>query len=128
MSWREIKQKLKKWQGTLFITIFITGLIIAGSNAGVFRLLEWTVLDQFLRLRSYQSVDDRIVIVTIDESDIKYVQQWPLSDRVMAQLIRHLKAQQPRGIVLDIYRDLPVEPGHAELVAEFKKKPQFDWH
>jgi adenylate cyclase len=30
---------------------------------------------------------------------------------------------QPRAIGLDIYRDLPVEPGHEKLVQVFKSTP-----
>ena len=46
-----------------------------------------------------------------------------MSDRVMAKLIRNIKAQNPSAIALDIYRDLPVEPGHQELIQEFKTTP-----
>jgi adenylate cyclase len=35
-------------------------------------------------------------------------------------LLEKLKARQPRAIGLDIYRDLPVEPGHPELVRVFE--------
>ncbi|GET40663.1 CHASE2 domain-containing protein [Microseira wollei] len=121
--WNKTKQKLKEWQGTLIVTACIAGLAIAGSNAGLFRILEWVTLDQFFLIRPQEPVDKRIVVVTIDEPDIKYVKQWPMSDRVMAQLIRNINAQQPRGIIIDVYRDLPVEPGHQELVEIFKNTP-----
>ncbi|MGK7894658.1 MAG: CHASE2 domain-containing protein, partial [Xenococcus sp. (in: cyanobacteria)] len=121
--WQKFQQKLTWWQGTLLIAPCIAGLIIVGSNVGIFRILEWASLDQFFRLNSSESVDDRIVIVTIDEPDIKYVKQWPMSDRVMAQLIGNIKAQNPRAVAIDIYRDLPVEPGHQELVEVFENTP-----
>ena len=41
----------------------------------------------------------------------------------MAQAINNIKAQQPRAIGLDIIRNLPVEPGHEELVNLFKSTP-----
>ena len=123
--WQKLQQKLKQWQGTLLIAPCVAGLIILGSNTGIFRILEWATLDQWFRLNASESIDDRIVIVTIDEPDIKHVQQWPMSDRVMTQLIRNIKAQNPRAIAIDIYRDLPVEPGHQELVAVFENTPNF---
>lgn len=123
--WQKLKKSLKKWQETLIITPCVAGLVIAGSNIGVFRILEWVTLDQLFRIRPQESIDKRIVIVTIDEPDIQYVKQWPMSDRVMAKMIRNIKAQQPRAIAIDIYRDLPVEPGHAELVKEFQNTPNF---
>ncbi|MBD2363905.1 CHASE2 domain-containing protein [Anabaena minutissima FACHB-250] len=125
MIWQKLKKSLKKWQGTLIITPCVAGLVIAGSNIGILRILEWATLDQLFRLRPQESVDNRIVIVTIDEPDIQHVKQWPMSDRVMAKMIRNIKAQQPRAIAIDIYRDLPVEPGHPELVKEFQNTPNF---
>jgi CHASE2 domain-containing sensor protein/serine phosphatase RsbU (regulator of sigma subunit) len=124
--WKTLQQNLKilqQWQGTLIVTACIAGLTIGGSHAGIFRILEWLALDQFFLIRPQEPLEKRIVIITIDEPDIKYVKQWPMSDQVMSQLIRNINTQQPRGIILDIYRDLPVEPGHQELVALFKSTP-----
>ncbi len=121
--WHKIKQQLQRWQGAAIVTQCIAGLVIAGSHAGIFRILEWATLDQFFHLRPHEAIDRRITIVTIDESDIQYVKQWPMPDAVMAQVIRQIKARNPRGIVFDIYRDLEVKPGHQELVAEFKTTP-----
>ena len=121
--WQTIKHKLSQWKGILLIISCIAGLTIIGSNAGFFRIMEWVVQDQFLRLRSQDMPEDRIVIVTVDEADIKHVKQWPMSDRVMAKMIRSIQSQQPRAIAIDIYRDLPVKPGHKELVNVFKTTP-----
>jgi PAS domain S-box-containing protein len=98
-------------------------LLIAGSYIGLFRILEWAALDQFFQLRPQEGVDQRIVIVTINETDIQHVKQWPMADAVMAQIIKNIQAQQPRVIGIDIYRDLPVEPGYQELVKVFENSP-----
>ncbi len=121
--WKKLKRRLGEWRGVLIITPSVAGLIIAGSQAGFFRLLEWAIYDQFVLLRTSEPIEQRIAIVTISESDINYVRKWPMSDQVMARMIRHIKAQQPRAIGIDIYRDLPVEPGHQELVELFKETP-----
>jgi len=113
----------KRWQGVLLITPCVAGLIIAGSSLGIFRVLEWLILDQFFLLRPQEPVDERIAIVTIDEEDIDYVVQWPMADKVMAQLLRTINAENPNAIGLDIYRDLPVEPGYEERVEVFKTTP-----
>uniref|UniRef100_UPI0030D79E5D CHASE2 domain-containing protein n=1 Tax=Argonema antarcticum TaxID=2942763 RepID=UPI0030D79E5D len=84
---------------------------------------EWGTLDQFFRLSPPQPPDDRILIVGIDEENLRKFGQWPIPDRVMAQLLQKLHSKEPRAIGLDIYRDLPVEPGHAELENTFKKIP-----
>ncbi|MBP0006571.1 MAG: CHASE2 domain-containing protein [Cyanobacteria bacterium SBC] len=117
------KQTVKSWRGALVIAPTVAGLAILGSLAGGFRLLEWAILDRFFRLRPPEPIEERVVIVTIDESDIDYVEQWPMSDRVMSQLIRNIDAQNPRGIGIDVYRDLPVAPGQQELIEVFRSTP-----
>lgn len=121
--WRKLRRRIWKWKGVLITAPTVAGLIIAGSSVGLFQLLEWTARDQFVHLRPREPVDPRIVIVTIDESDIQKLGQWPISDAVLARLIEKLKAQQPRAIGLDLYRDLPVQPGHQALVEVFKSTP-----
>ncbi|WP_228060731.1 MULTISPECIES: CHASE2 domain-containing protein [unclassified Coleofasciculus] len=121
--WRKLKQKIFNWQGVLISTPTVAGFVIGISSVGLFQLLEWVVLDQFFQLRPLEPVDPRIVIVTIDESDINKVGQWPIPDAQLAQLLQTLNAQQPRAIGLDLYRDLPVQPGYQALVEVFKSTP-----
>ncbi|MGA1131018.1 MAG: slr1658 superfamily regulator [Prochlorotrichaceae cyanobacterium] len=101
----------------------MAGLVILGSVLGLFRALEWAAQDQFFILKAEEPKDDRITIVTIDESDIQYVGRWPMPDGIFAQAIRNIKAQNPVAIGIDIYRDLPVEPGHQELEEVFSTTP-----
>jgi CHASE2 domain-containing sensor protein len=91
--------------------------------SGLLQGLEWNLLDQFFCWRSLEPPDARIAIVTIDESDLTKVGQWPISDRILAQTIAKIKAQNPRAIGLDLYRNLPVEPGHTDLVKLFQSTP-----
>ena len=91
--------------------------------AGAFQLMELVALDQMFRLRPTEPADPRIVLVTIDESDIKQIGQWPMSDAVLARSLSLVKQQQPRVIGLDLFRDLPVEPGHQALVDVFTTTP-----
>lgn len=101
----------------------VAGLAIAASSVGLFQTMEWATHDLFFRLRPREPIDPRIVIVTIDESDLKQFGRWPVSDAVLAKLIEKLRSQQPRAIGLDLYRDIAVEPGHQDLVKVFKSTP-----
>ncbi|NEP62283.1 MAG: CHASE2 domain-containing protein [Symploca sp. SIO2G7] len=121
--WLKLKQQIWQWRGVLTTTFSIAGLVIVASSAGLFQLLEWASFDLFFRLRPKEPIDPRFVIVTIDESDIQQLGQWPIPDTILAQVIKKLRAQQPRAIGIDLYRDLPVEPGHQELVQVFKSTP-----
>ncbi|MEQ9482315.1 MAG: CHASE2 domain-containing protein [Coleofasciculus sp. F4-SAH-05] len=121
--WQKLKQHISKWQGVLITAPTVAGLVIATAWTGSFQLLEWATLDQFFQQRPQEPVDPRILVVTIDESDITQVGTWPIPDQVLAQLLRKINAQQPRAIGVDLYRDLPVESGHQELVEVFKSTP-----
>jgi PAS domain S-box-containing protein len=119
----KLKRRLWKWRGVMLIASGVGALVLAGASAGLFQLLEWATIDLFFRLRPQEPVDSRIVIVTIDESDIDRVGTWPLSDAMLAKLIANIKARNPRAIGIDIYRNLPVEPGYQELLEIFKSTP-----
>lgn len=101
----------------------VTGLVILLRMVGVFQSWEWSVYDQYVRLRPAEPQDDRVAIVGIDEADVRNIGQAIIPDGVYARLIEKLKARQPRAIGLDIYRDLPVPPGHQELERVFESTP-----
>ncbi|MDZ8258164.1 CHASE2 domain-containing protein [Nostoc sp. ChiQUE01b] len=108
----------------LWIAICVTAPILLLRFGGLLQGGEWNMLDQFFRWRLLlESPEKRIAIVTIDEKDIKKAGKWPIPDRVLAKAIANIKAQKPRAIGLDIYRDLPVEPGHQDLVNIFQSTP-----
>jgi len=122
-STAKLKRKIWEWRGVLFTAPTVTGLIIILRLTGLLQSLEWAALDQFFRRRPAETIDSRIVIVGINESDLKTIGKWPISDEILAKLLLKIKAQQPRVIALDLYRDLPVEPGHQELVKVFESTP-----
>ena len=121
--WTTFKQRLWRWRGVLITVPSIAGGLLLLRFAGALQLMELVALDQMFRLRPVETVDPRIVLVTIDESDIKQLGQWPMSDAALARAITVLKQQQPRVIGLDLFRDLPVEPGHQSLVNVFTTTP-----
>ncbi|MEM9485426.1 MAG: CHASE2 domain-containing protein, partial [Cyanobacteria bacterium P01_F01_bin.116] len=112
-----------RWIAALLTTPIVAGVVIAIRCTGALQLLEWAIYDQSFQLRAAESIDQRIVLVTIEESDISALGQWPLSDAVLAQLIRNLNQHQPAVIGLDLYRDLPVEPGHQDWIEVMTSTP-----
>jgi len=118
--WRKLSKEMTIWRAGALPGIVILGLVITARLTGSLQFLEWLAFDTLLRLRPVEPVDERIVIVGIDEADIQSVGAYPIPDQEIAKLLRKLHSYNPRAIGLDIIRDLPVEPGHAELVAAFK--------
>jgi CHASE2 domain-containing sensor protein len=118
--WSKIRKEFTIWSAGTRPGIVAIGLIVLVRLSGALQLIEWVTFDSFLRLRSSEPIDRRIVIVGIDEADIQRIGNYPIPDHEIAKLLRTLQKYQPRVIGLDIVRDLPVEPGHDELVATFK--------
>ncbi|MEM7714074.1 MAG: CHASE2 domain-containing protein [Cyanobacteria bacterium P01_A01_bin.68] len=114
--WSKFKTLLWQWRFIAITTPAVTLAVILGSMAGLFQLLEWTTLEHFFAMRPSEKPEKRILIVTIDEKDITKVGKWPIPDGVLADALKKIRAQQPAAIGMDIYRDLPVQPGHQELV------------
>ncbi|MEH2324664.1 MAG: CHASE2 domain-containing protein [Nostoc sp.] len=103
--------------------IGITSFIILLRFIGLLQGMEWNTFDSFLQQRPQAGIDSRIVVITIDELDLQKIGQYPIPDNILVKALNKLKTYQPKLIGLDLYRDLPVEPGYQELVELFKATP-----
>ncbi|NMF63881.1 CHASE2 domain-containing serine/threonine-protein kinase [Brasilonema octagenarum] len=109
---------------TVVYSVIVTGLLFAVQKLGVLEPLEIRLFDQMMQMRADSGTDSRLLIVAITEDDIK---KWksPTSDRLSGQvldnLLGKLEQYQPRAIGLDIYRDLPIEPGHNNLLKRLQQ-------
>lgn len=120
---KKLKQKLWQYRGIWLTVPGVVILMIIGILTGVFQLLEWATLDQFFRLRPAESPDSRIVLVTIDEDDLKAITQGNLSDQMIADVITNLQQYHPRVIGLDLYRNFPIKPGTENLLKIYQTTP-----
>lgn len=123
IAWALLIQKLWNGRRVLLTSAAVTGCVVAFRLTGLLQALEWTALDQFFQLRPAEPPDNRIVIVGITEEDLGRTQQWPIPDQVMTQLLRQIRSAKPRAIGLDIYRNLPVQPGYEELLKFYQTTP-----
>jgi diguanylate cyclase (GGDEF)-like protein len=103
----------------------LAGATVTLLNLGVQRLgwlQSWELgsFDSLVRLQPDPGPDPRLLIVGISEADIQAIGRFPISDGVLAQTLTKLQKYQPKVIGLDLYRDLPQEPGHRELLAKLK--------
>jgi adenylate cyclase len=92
--------------------------------AGLLQPIEDVVYDAYLRLERPAAADERILIVEITEADIREQGSWPLSDAMLARVVRQLAEAGAVAIGVDIYRDLPVPPGTAELERTIAETPR----
>ncbi len=113
-----LKQSLSRKHRELITAASVAVCVLLLHSIGLLQSLELAALDQFFRLRPDEPPEERITIVVIDEADLKEV--WPIPDTKIAQLLQKLNVHKPRAIGLDIYRNLPVEPGNQELRDAYK--------
>lgn len=97
---------------------------------GYLQTSELQAFDHFMQLRSQfvtEQPDERLLIITIDEADIKYQidkgmdMGWSLSDQALLQLLEKLDKYQPTTIGLDIFRDIDVNPKYPDLATRFQQ-------
>jgi adenylate cyclase len=121
--WENIKRRIWEWRGVIIAAPNVTIIVMIIRLTGLLQYLELIALDQLFIFRPQEPVDQRIVIVEINEQDITNQKMWPISDAALTQLLQKIKQQNPRAIGLDIYRNLEVNPGHEDLVKLFKSTP-----
>jgi adenylate cyclase len=115
-----VRSVLKFSRSPFFVSLLIVVAVSIGilglRNVGALEALELAVYDWCIRLRPEQSgPDPRIVLITVLEDDIRKQGRWPLTDDTLAQTLEIVTRYQPRSIAMDIYRDIPVPPGHERL-------------
>jgi len=73
--------------------------------------LELRLFDQMVKQSPKAPRSQRIVIVGITEADIQELDHYPISDRVLAQVLSQILAGNPVVVGLGLFRDVPVNYG-----------------
>ncbi len=120
--WSKIKHELGIWRVGAMPGMAVIGLVVLVRLLGGLEFLELVALDNFLRWRSPEHRDDRILIVGINERDISNLDSYPITDRKLANLIATLDRHNPTAIGIDIIRDKPQLPGNTELNQIFSQQ------
>ncbi|HBW33071.1 CHASE2 domain-containing protein [Nostoc sp. PCC 7120 = FACHB-418] len=115
--WTKVNSDNHIWRVGITAIIFVTSLRLVGS----LQFLEWAAFDTLMQLRPQEKIDQRILIIGMNENDINQRGIDPISDRDIALLLQNLHKHQPAVIGLDIIRYFPEESGYEELVQTFIK-------
>ncbi|MEG3972425.1 CHASE2 domain-containing protein [Microcoleus sp. T2B6] len=118
--WQAVKAGVTTWGRGALPGVMVIVAVMMARLSGALQFWELVAFDRFLRLRPPESMDERIVIVGITEEDIQRARTYPIPDRDIADLLKRLQTYRPIAIGLDIVRDIPVEPGNAELTSVFR--------
>ena len=96
------------------VTLGVMGVRVLGGLQGT----ELRAYDQWMQRRPVLPLDERVVVVEIDETFIQTQQEYPIHDDTLAALFARLETYEPRVIGLDVGRDFPQGEGRAALQAE----------
>ncbi|MGB3758563.1 MAG: EAL domain-containing protein [Rivularia sp. (in: cyanobacteria)] len=107
-------------QSVVAASIIMTGLVWGVKQNGWLQFLELVSFDYMVRLQPDAGEDSRLLVVGITEDDIENENQWPISDRTLAQVLQKLQQSQPKVIGLDMYRNVPQLPGREEFLKQLK--------
>ncbi len=121
--WSKLKQLLWQWRVVLVTSPTVAIFIILANMLGAFHLLEWATLERFFALRPQKPHSSPILVVAIDEQDFSQIGKGEIPDAALADAIKRIRAAKPVAIGMDLYRDLPIEPGHQEFVKVMKTTP-----
>ncbi len=121
----------KKWLrhpvmicGALGIASFF--LVLALQSLAIVQGLELRVFDNFLSQRPTEAIDNRIVIISETEPDIRRYGH-PLADQIFADALQKTEQAGARVIGVDKYRDIPTPPGSDNLNSVLKKYNNIVW-
>lgn len=113
----------RRFVWTVGASVVVTTLLAGVRYLGLLQPLELKAFDQLMRLRPAEWSDSRLVVVTVDDEDIKAQKKrrGSLADATLNRLLEKLDRFQPRAIGLDIYRDFSVEPDQQTLATRLKQ-------
>jgi len=101
-------------------SLTIAALVIGAKQLGWLQPLELKAFDRMVRLQANRPPDERLLIVEITEQDIQTIARTTPNDATLAEVLRNLQQHDPRVIGLDLHRDVPQEPGTAQLQEQLR--------
>ena len=101
----------------LMASLVTTCLLTGAKKLGLLEPLELFSFDHLIRLQTTKPLDQRLLIVGIEEEDIQQ-SVWPLSDQTLAKLLQTLQSHEPKVIGLNLYHSNFRPPGSSELLTQ----------
>ncbi|MBH8554031.1 CHASE2 domain-containing protein [Nostocaceae cyanobacterium CENA357] len=110
----------------LLSSLAMSALVCGLRFVGALQSNELQAFDLMMRSRPSEELDHRLLVVTIDDTDLanqrrngESLKGTSISEKSLNQLLVKLKQYQPRAIGLDIYRDFPAE--QQDLITRFQQ-------
>jgi|GEM_PF-3584047 len=66
---------------------------------------------------------ERVVVIGFSETDFATYPDYPFSDALLAEVLGKVDAAEPRAVLLNLLRDVPVQAGHDALLERYRAMP-----
>jgi CHASE2 domain-containing sensor protein len=119
--WRKLQQEWRIWKVGALPGLAVIGLVVLLRSLGLLQTLELSMLDRFLRSRPAEPLDERVLIVGIDDQDIAKMGEYPIPDQELVNLLQMIQVHQPSVIGFDLFRDHPIPKGQNLLAQAFQQ-------
>lgn len=116
---RHYGARLRVWRAIVTPAFLLVLVLLLFRLSGLLQPLELRVFDAMLSRRPLEPADPRITLVGITEADIQALNHYPVNDTELSQVLRTLSEANARIIGLDLFRDVPVQPGYDELLKTY---------
>ncbi|NES18932.1 MAG: CHASE2 domain-containing protein [Symploca sp. SIO3E6] len=99
---------------TALVSFIVTSLVMGVRFLGGLQPLEFWTFDSLMRLRPAEGSDERMLLVTIDEADLRYQdeqgyeREGSLSNQALTKVWQKLESYDPVVVGVDIFRERPV--------------------
>ena len=121
----------KKVDIALAVMVTLVGLalyaftVLGGSQRALFSFItniEQRTLDSRFRIRGKRAIDDRIVIVGIDEKTLQKVGAWPIPRSGYAKLVDQLSAGGAKIVAFDVTFPTPEKNSAVEALQKLQSE------
>ncbi len=110
----------------LMVANLVALALLPAREAGWLQGLELSAYDTLLTWQEAGERSDRVVLVTTTESDINRF-SYPIKDEDLAAVLARVFSAAPKAVGVDLYRDLPMPPGHEALQAIQRAQDNLYW-
>lgn len=102
------------------LSVFVFYIMVFLKSIGALQIVELAIYDQNIIFKnSLPEKTPPILLLVVKEDDIQRFGQWPISDKTLSDIIEKVYKHNPVAVGIDIYRDIPVPPGHKQLQKSF---------
>ncbi len=119
------RKQLVGWRRLALVPALVAAGVTTIRLLGGLQSLELGGFDLFMRFRPHEAPDPRLLLVEVTEDNLRQYGEATLSDQMLARGLQILESQGARVIGIDIFRDLPQEPGRTELIQQLQSDRTF---